>query len=120
MLWADVEVCEGGLGLVAPRGLGGGRGGQGVPRLGQEAVGLVATRARPQAAVAQQEVQPAGAEVRQPPGQVGRLHELPRVLGREGGDTPGLAQNHQVSRKACVQKDAGIPLLLQGGLGSDT
>jgi len=67
VLWAGVEVCEGGLGLVAPRRLGGGRGGQGVARLGQEtAVGLMAARAPtgPQVAVAQQQVEAPGAEVR--------------------------------------------------------
>ena len=80
MLRADVEVGERSLGLDPSRWLGGRSGGKGIPRLCQDAVGWVSSRARAQAPVAQQQVETPCAEVRQPPGQVGRLNKLSRVL----------------------------------------
>jgi len=48
VLRADVEVCEGRLRLVPSRRLGGWRGRQGVPWLGQDAMGRVSSCAWPQ------------------------------------------------------------------------
>lgn len=86
MLGTDVEVGERRLRLV-PAGRLRGRGGrQRVALLRQDAVAGVAPRGRAQAAVTQQQVEAASAEVSQPPRQVRRLHKLPRVLdGRKRG-----------------------------------
>lgn len=86
MLGTDVEVGERRLRLVPAGRLRGRGGGQRVALLRQDAVAGVASRDRAQAAVAQQQVEAARAEVSQPPRQVSRLHELPRVLeGRRRG-----------------------------------
>ena len=50
-------------------------------------MGRMPSGAGPEAPITQKQVEAARAEVRQPPGQVGRLHELSRVLlGGNRGD----------------------------------